>query len=65
MRMIKFIKKVLGFDLIKENRELREESKRNLSETERLLTLNGEETWMLNLCKTDKKGKKECFPDDK
>ena len=67
VKMIKLIKDLFNFSLSSKYREeskrYREEAKRNIAETQRLLTLDGEEQWMLNICRKTKDSK-ECYPDD-
>ena len=59
------ITKLLSLDLIRESRAMRIRTGDNIDATNKMLNLDGEDKWMLKVCKSDKKGGQECLPNDK
>lgn len=63
--MIKhWFKSILGIYAIEETKQMQRDAGANIEETKKLLMLNGEDEWMLNLCRKPKGGGKECLPND-
>ena len=55
----------MGLDSLNQSRSLREKVRKDWQEVEEKLHLDGEDDWMLNMCRKKKGSKKECYPDDK
>ena len=63
--VIHIVSKLLSLDLIRESRAMRKRAGENIDATNKLLNLDGEDRWMLKVCKSDKRGEEECLPHDK
>ena len=63
--MITGFKKLFSIDLLQESKQMRKQTGENISASNVMLQLNGEERWMLKMCKENKDGKEECLPNDK
>ena len=63
--MINFVKslarKILSLDLLEESKNMQKIAEKNIKATNTMLQMNGEERWMLKMCK-DEGGKDECYP---
>ncbi len=65
--MAKFISKLrrlLGIEALNQSQHYREQTTNHIKDVNRMLTLNGEEDWMLNVCRKTGGNKKECYPND-
>lgn len=63
--VIKWLKSFFGVTALHESKAMRLQSIENINETKKMLTLDGESEWMLNLCRAPKNGTKECLPNGK
>ena len=58
------ISKLLSLDLIRDSRAMRRRTSENIDETNKMLSLDGEERWMLKVCRKNE-GREECLPNEK
>ena len=58
------ISKLLSLDLIRDSRAMRRRTGDNIEATNKMLSLDGEDRWMLKVCR-ENEGQEECLPNDK